>query len=287
MAVVVHCASAHSDLQFRAAHPRTALGNTFIQTGTSRHHCSSRRNAQRAGAAGAVALPSPLSWACSRRAASGVKAAAAAADAATAADSPAAGIFASLRQLQHSASSLDAEPTVEGLLTAFQQLILIQKQLQQESRQCKVTLFRLRRNARKPGQRVKPAGAASPEGTPAAADEAAEVAQAQLAALNQLRAAADDAQDFLLSLVQQLLQVIRLGAGCVVACSRCWTSTGLWVCSVSAHAASATRQPCTERNRAYMSLLITHFCRAINVYTSKCRLKTHTRCQTGCIPQQP
>lgn len=78
-----------------------------------------------------------------------------------------------------------------------------------------------------------------PEGTSAAAGEAAEGAQAQLAALNQLRAAADDAQDYLLSLVQQLLQVIKLGAGWVVGCC---TLAGLWVwvCSVSAHAVSAT-----------------------------------------------
>lgn len=101
----------------------------------------------------------------------------------------------SLKQLQHTASSLDAEPTLDGLLTAFQQLSLIQKQLQGECRQCKVILFRQQRKDR------KRAGAA------AAAAAATEQAQVQLAALNQLRAAADDAQDFLLSLVQQLLQV--------------------------------------------------------------------------------
>lgn len=99
----------------------------------------------------------------------------------------------SLKQLQHTASSLDAEPTVDGLFTAFQQLSLIQKQLQGECRQCKVILFRQQRDRKRAGD--------------AAAAAATEQAQVQLAALNQLRAAADDAQDFLLSLVQQLLQV--------------------------------------------------------------------------------
>lgn len=98
----------------------------------------------------------------------------------------------SLKQLQHTASSLDAEPTLDGLLTAFQQLSLIQKQLQGECRQCKVILFRQQRDRKRAG---------------ASAAAAIEQAQVQLAALNQLRAAADDAQDFLLSLVQQLLQV--------------------------------------------------------------------------------
>jgi hypothetical protein len=98
----------------------------------------------------------------------------------------------SLKQLQHTASSLDTEPTVDGLLTAFQQLCLIQKQLQGECRQCKVILFRKQWDRRKAG---------------AAAAAAREQARVQLGALNQLRAAADDAQDFLLSLVQQLLQV--------------------------------------------------------------------------------
>lgn len=108
---------------------------------------------------------------------------------------------------------------MDGLLSAFEQLTSIQQQLQQECRQCKVALFKLqaRPNARR---RRAAAGAARATASaaaavaapasappPAVAAAAVEEVQEQLAELNQLRTSADDAQDFLLGLVQQLLQV--------------------------------------------------------------------------------
>jgi hypothetical protein len=118
---------------------------------------------------------------------------------AEAADSPFDAISVSLKQLQHTASNLDPEPTIDGLLTAFQQLNLIQAQIRQQSRQRKTGLYRMQKGARPT--------------TAARLSAAQEQLQAQLAALSQLCASADDAQDFLLSLVQQLLQV-GLGYSC-------------------------------------------------------------------------
>lgn len=116
-------------------------------------------------------------------------------------DDPAKAISLSLKQLQHAASNLNAEPTVDGLLTAFQQLSLIQQQLQQEARACKISLHRAHRDCLRSRATAGATAAAAAE---AAADDAARV---QLSALTQLRVSAVDAQDFLLSLVQQLLQV--------------------------------------------------------------------------------
>lgn len=100
---------------------------------------------------------------------------------------------------------------MEGLLTAFQQLCYVQKQLQAESRQCKLALYRLRRDAR---ARTASSAAAEAATTPPASATPAEVAAAgSLAALNQLRASTDDAQDLLLSLVAQLLEVGMLQGG--------------------------------------------------------------------------
>lgn len=82
---------------------------------------------------------------------------------------------------------------MDGLLTAFQQLNLIQAQTHQQSRQRKVSLYKMQKGTR-PAKAARSAAAQ-------------EQLQAELAALSQLRSSADDAQDFLLSLVHQLLQV--------------------------------------------------------------------------------
>jgi hypothetical protein len=119
-----------------------------------------------------------------------------------------------LKQLQHAAFNLHAEPTVDGLVTAFQQLSHIQQQLQQAARACKVEIYRAQRDAR-----IKAAAAAAARGAgPGGAAEVAaaavlkqtdNAARVQMAAYSQLRVAADDAQGFLLSLMQQLLQVLQ------------------------------------------------------------------------------
>lgn len=109
---------------------------------------------------------------------------------------------------------------MDGLLSAFEQLTSIQQQLQQECRQCKVALFKLqarpnarRRRAAAGAARATASAAAAAVAAPASAPPpavaaaAVEEVQEQLAELNQLRTSADDAQDFLLGLVQQLLQV--------------------------------------------------------------------------------
>jgi hypothetical protein len=121
-----------------------------------------------------------------------------------------AAISTSLQELQRTAASLDAEPCIDGLLTAFQQLSLIKKQIQQELVQCKkdICVKRVLSNPKRKLKRVDPVEAAAIRATAAAARAAAEAqVAAQVAALTQLRGAADDAQDFLLSLLQQLLQV--------------------------------------------------------------------------------
>lgn len=135
--------------------------------------------------------------------------------AAAAAAAAAASIAASLQQLQHSAVSLNAEPTVDGLLTAFQQLQCIQRQLQQEARQCKVALYKASSGSTRQQRAATPAqqqqqrrpDSSSGSSSGGGGDAAVQQLEAQLAALSHQRAAAEDAQDFLLSLLQQLLQV--------------------------------------------------------------------------------
>lgn len=129
-----------------------------------------------------------------------------------------------MNDLQQLAANLTADPNTDGLLTAYQQLCLIQKQVLQEQRKRQTAIARTKwRSLYRSGK-----GAASGAPPVDSSDEEHEMANrsslqdagvsreaAELLELKQLRQRCDDAQDFLVSLIQAHLQVIIAGCGSV------------------------------------------------------------------------
>lgn len=145
----------------------------------------------------------------------------------------------SLANLQHLVSNLDTEASADGLLTAYQQLRYIHQKVLQEQRRQQTAIARSKWRSRQEtckAPATKPTAhgqqsthhdmlprseqhgaAASPEQIEPGASGTScstEAAAAALVEAKQLRQRCDDAQDYLLSLLQLHLQVRTVSYSC-------------------------------------------------------------------------